>query len=64
MAYPVLWELHILHTLNVVGYRMVKGRITRYLSMEGFPVRLLTLRSIRGHDVLLNTAHDLLDSMV
>ena len=28
--------------------------------MEGFAVRLLTLRSIGGHDVLLDTAHDLL----
>ena len=32
--------------------------------MEGFTVRPLTLQSIRGHDVLLNTAHDLLDSIV
>ena len=31
--------------------------------MEGFVVRLLTLWSIGGHDVLLDT-HDLLDSMV
>ena len=46
------------------GYRMVKGRITRYLSMEGFAVKLLNLRSIEGLDVLLDTAHDLLDSMV
>ena len=35
-----------------------------YLSMEGFAVRPLTLRSIGGHDVLLDTAHDLLDSIV
>ena len=28
--------------------------------MEGFVVRPLTLRSIGGHDVLLNNAHDLL----
>ena len=32
--------------------------------MEGFAVRPLTLRSIRGHDALLDTAHDFLDSMV
>ena len=32
--------------------------------MEGFVVRPLTLRSIRGYDVLLDDAHDLLDSMV
>ena len=36
----------------------------QYLSMKGFVVRLQTLRSIRGHDVLLDTTHDLLDSMV
>ena len=53
--------LHIDHALNRVGYRMVKGRIARYLSMEGFAVKLLTLWSIEGPDVLLNTAHDLLD---
>ena len=35
-----------------------------YLSMEGFAVRLLTLQSIGGHDVLLDTTHDLFDSMV
>ena len=29
--------------------------------MEGFAVRPVTLWSIRGHDVLLDTAHDLLD---
>ena len=32
--------------------------------MEGFAIRLLILRSIGGHDVLLDTTHDLLDSMV
>ena len=32
--------------------------------MEGFAVKPLTLRLIGGYDVLLNTAHDLLDSMV
>ena len=36
----------------------------RYLSMEGFAVILLTLWSIGGHDVLLDTAYDLLNSMV
>ena len=32
--------------------------------MDGFAVRLLTLWSIGGHDVLLDTAHDLLNSIV
>ena len=32
--------------------------------MEGFAVRPLTLRSIGGHDVLLDAAHDLLNSIV
>ena len=32
--------------------------------MKGFAVRLLTLRSIGGHGVLLDIAHDLLGSMV
>ena len=32
--------------------------------MEGYVVRPLTLRSIGGHDVLLDAAHDLLDSIV
>ena len=32
--------------------------------MEGFAIRLLTLRSIRGHDVLLDPAHDFLYSIV
>ena len=32
--------------------------------MERFAVRPLTLRSIGGHDVLLDTTHDLFDSMV
>ena len=36
----------------------------QYLSMEGFAIRPMTLWSIVGHDVLLDTAHDLLDSMV
>ena len=47
-----------------MGYTLVKERIAQYLSMEGFAVRPLTLRSIRGHDALLDTAHDFLDSMV
>ena len=34
------------------------------LSIEGFAVRPLTLWLIEGHDVLLSTAHDLLDSIV
>ena len=57
-------ELHFVHALNRVGCRLVKGRIARYLSMEGFEVRPLTLRSIGGHDVFLDTTHDLLDSIV
>ena len=32
--------------------------------MEGFAVRPLILWSIRVHDVLLDIAHDLLDSIV
>ena len=32
--------------------------------MEGYAVKPLTLRSIRGHDVLLDAAHDFLDSIV
>ena len=32
--------------------------------MEGYAVRPLTLRSIGGHDVLLDSTHDLLDSIV
>ena len=32
--------------------------------MEGFAVILLTLLSIGGHDVLLDAAHDLLNSIV
>ena len=32
--------------------------------MKGFVVRSLTLRSIWGHDVLLDTTHDLLDLIV
>ena len=31
--------------------------------MEGFVVRPLTLWSIGGYDVLLDTAHDFLDSI-
>ena len=46
------------------GYSLVKGRIAWYLSMEGLPVRPLILQSIGGHDVLLDAAHDLLDSIV
>ena len=42
----------------------MKGRIARYLSMEGLVIRPLTLWSIRGHDVLLDTAHNLLNSIV
>ena len=32
--------------------------------MEGFAVRPVSLWSIGGYDVLLDTVHDLLDSMV
>ena len=32
--------------------------------MEGFAIIPLTLLSIGGHDVLLDTAYDLLDSIV
>ena len=32
--------------------------------MEGFAVRPLTLRSKEGHDILLDTTHDLLGSRV
>ena len=32
--------------------------------MEGFAVRPLTLRSFGGHDVMLDNADDLLDSIV
>ena len=32
--------------------------------MEGLAIRQLTLRSIGGHDVLLDAAHDLLNSIV
>ena len=32
--------------------------------MEGLAVRLKTLWSIGGHDVLLDVAHDLLNSIV
>ena len=32
--------------------------------MEGLVVKPSTLRSIRGHDVLLDAAHDFLDSIV
>ena len=46
---------------------MLRGKIEglqQYLSMKGLAVRPLTLRSIGGHDVLLDAAHDLLDSIV
>ena len=42
----------------------MKGRTAQYLSMKGLAIRPLTLRSIRGHDALLDAAHDLLDSIV
>ena len=32
--------------------------------MNGLAIRPLTRRSIEGHDVLLDTAHDFLDSIV
>ena len=32
--------------------------------MKGYAIGPLTLRSIGGHDVLLDVAHDLLDSIV
>ena len=32
--------------------------------MEGYAVKPLTLRSIGGHDVLLDATHNLLDSIV
>ena len=32
--------------------------------MEGLTVKPLTLRSIRGHDILLDATHDLLNSIV
>ena len=32
--------------------------------MKGLAIRPLTLRSIGGHDALLDAAHDLLDSIV
>ena len=35
-----------------------------YLSMEGLAVRPLTLQLIGGHDVLIDAAHGLLDSIV
>ena len=57
---PGFGASHIVNTLNEVGYSLVKGQIEQMLSMEGFVVRPLTLRSIRGHDVLLDTTHDLL----
>ena len=34
------------------------------LHMERFAVKPLTLRSIGGHDVLLDTTHELIGSMV
>ena len=42
----------------------MKRRIALYLSIDGFAVEPLTFRSIGGHDALLDTVHDLLDSMV
>ena len=48
----------------MAGYRLVKGRIARKLSIEGLAVRPMTLRSIMGHYVLLDIAHNLLDSIV
>ena len=42
----------------------MKGRAVQKFPMEGILVRPMTLRSIRGHDVLLDTAHDFLDSSV
>ena len=42
----------------------MKGRIVWYLSMKGYAAKPLTLRSIGGHDVLLDASHDLLDSIV
>ena len=42
----------------------MKERIARYFSMKGFAVKPLTLRSIGDHDVLLDAAHDLLNSIV
>ena len=47
-----------------MGYRLVKGRIARYLSVEGYAIIPLTLWSIGGYDVLLDIAHDLLDLIV
>ena len=38
---------------------MVKRRIAHMLSMERFVVKPLTVRLIQGHDVLLDTTHDL-----
>ena len=32
--------------------------------MDEFAIRPLTIQLIRGHDVLLNAAHNLLDSIV
>ena len=53
-----------MHALNQLRYRLVKERIVQMLSMEGFEVRPMALRQIRGHDVLLDTAHDFLDSSI
>ena len=36
----------------------------RKLFMKGFSIRPLTLRSIGGHNVLIDAAHDLLDSII
>ena len=42
----------------------MKGQIARYLSLEGYVVISLILRSIEVHDVLLDASHDLLNSRV
>ena len=47
-----------------MGYRLVKGRIVQYLSMEGYVVKPLILQSIGDHDVLLDATLDLLNSIV
>ena len=39
---------------------MVKGKNALILSMERLVVKSLTFQSIGGHDVLLDTVHDLL----
>ena len=49
----------MVHALNR-EYSMVKRRIAWILSMERFAVKPLNLRLIKGHDVLLDIAHNLL----